>query len=749
MVLNSRMIVAARSLVALILLSCLLSACGEAPPEITDTAAATQTEAQFVGSETCATCHTDAYQDWQQSHHYLAMQPMSAATVLGDFNNSSFEHQGITTTFFMENGEYRVRTAGPDGQLQEFPLLHTFGAYPLQQYLAKLPNGKIQALGVAWDSRPAEDDGQHWFHVYGDELIDHTDVLHWTRQSQNWDTMCADCHSTGLVKQYDLANDTFSTRFAEVNVACEACHGPASQHVDWAKGGMPDATDNRLLKTLDDRKDVSWILDPATGNSSRSMPRLTATEITTCASCHSRREKNVSGPAHDAEFLNEHVPSLIDPGLYYADGQQRDEVYVYGSFLQSKMYAAGVTCSDCHNPHSLELKAPGPQVCLQCHAAETFATEEHTLHAADSAGADCVECHMPPSNYMQIDARHDHGMRIPRPWLSETFGTPDACQKCHSDKTSAWATQILTKRGKGPDKLQPHWSETFALALNANSQPSPDQLQQIAMAAETPEIIRATAFSNGLYSMHPEALAMLEEQLQSSNNMLRWGAARGLNYANPATQARLAPALLSDSVKAIRLEALPIMLSLGTDTLSGAQQRALQPVIEEYIAAAEANSERAEAQVNLGNMYRELQRLGLAETAYKTGLRLNPDFIPAYVNLADLYRLQQREADARALLQQGIERQPRQAMLYQLLGLSFVRDGQTEAALRYFRSAADLSPTEARYAITFGLALEAVQKPQEAVAYLESVRSNLANQRDIDTTIAMILSRAQSPAVNQ
>jgi len=747
------MITTARSLVALILLTCFLGACSEPPSEPASAAPASNIDAEFTGSESCADCHTNAYQDWQQSHHELAMQPMSAATVLGDFNNSRFEHQGITTTFFMENGDYRVRTAGADGELQDFTLLHTFGVYPLQQYLAQMPDGKVQAFSVAWDSRTPDEGGQRWFHVYGDEPIDHTDVLHWTRQSQNWDTMCADCHSTGLVSQYDISTDTFATQFAEVNVACEACHGPASLHVAWARNGpkddMADAAGNGLTKAFHDRKDVSWIPDAATGNSTRSTPRLTATEITTCSSCHSRREKNVNGPATDAEFLNEHAPALIDPGLYYADGQQRDEVYVYGAFLQSKMHAAGVTCSDCHNPHSLELRAPGAQVCLQCHAAETFKTEEHTLHRPDSAGADCVECHMPPTNYMQIDARHDHSIRVPRPWLSETFGTPDTCQNCHAEKTSAWATQLLTESGKGPDDTQPHWSETFARALNASDIPSPESLQQIAMSSETPDIIRATTFSNGLYSMHPEALAMLEEQLQSPNSLLRWGAVRGLNYADPATQARLTPPLLSDPVKAIRLEALPIMLNLGTDTLSNTEQKALQPVIEEYIAAATVNAERAESQVNLGNMYRQLQRLGQAESAYKNGLKVNPDFVPAYVNLADLYRLQQREQEARALLQQGIERQPSQAMLYQMLGLSLVRDSQTAAALPYFKNAADLSPGEVRYAMTFALALEAVQKPQEAIVYLESVRGNYADQSDINTTISTILNRARAPAANE
>ncbi|MDG1463422.1 MAG: multiheme c-type cytochrome, partial [Gammaproteobacteria bacterium] len=561
--LNTLMITTQCSIVAFIISASLLVGCDSSPviSQTSDEITHQNTDAtsNYIGSNTCADCHQEAYQDWQQSHHDLAMQPMSADTVLADFNNSSFEHQGIKTDFFLAEGAYKVRTAGPDGNINVFPLRYTFGTHPLQQYLAELPNGRLQALSIAWDSRKKTEGGQRWFHLYGDEPIDHKDVLHWTRQSQNWDTMCAACHSTGLIKKYDVVTDQFDTTWQEINVACESCHGPGEGHLAWLN--QPDDQDAKgFERSFNERDNVTWVLDTVTGNSKRSQPRVGEKEISACASCHSRRTKTVTGPASDNAFLNDHIPALIDPGLYFSDGQPRDEVYVYGSFLQSKMYKEGVTCSDCHNPHSLELRAPGPQVCLQCHAAETFATEKHHLHKLGSEGANCVECHMPPTTYMQVDPRHDHSFRTPKPWLSETYGTPDACQNCHTDKTSAWSTSILKTTGIKPDN---HWSQLFAAAINETSTPDPTDIQQLTSGEETPDIIKATAFSNGLFTLRPDALTLLTDSLNSDNNLLRWGAARGLNYTNPAIQARLAPPLLEDPIKAIRLEALPIVLSLG------------------------------------------------------------------------------------------------------------------------------------------------------------------------------------------
>jgi predicted CXXCH cytochrome family protein len=339
-------------------------------------------------------------------------------------------------------GKFFVNTDGPDGKLRDYEIKYTFGVYPLQQYLVEFPDGRLQALSIAWDSRPKKDGGQRWFHLYPNERVTYDDELHWTRPSQNWNFMCADCHSTDVRKNYDPATDKFQTRWAEISVGCEACHGPGSHHLEWAatqspplpKGEEANRTDRGLSARLDERRGITWSVNPASGNAVRSEPRAAEREIEVCAQCHARRGQIAEGYRAGKPLLDYYHPALLTPPLYHSDGQQRGEVYNWGSFLQSKMYASGVTCSDCHNPHSGKLRAEGNTLCATCHLPSKYGTGAHHHHKPASAGASCVSCHMPTTTYMMVDPRHDHSLRVPRPDLSVKFGTPNACNGCHTGR---------------------------------------------------------------------------------------------------------------------------------------------------------------------------------------------------------------------------------------------------------------------------------------------------------------------------
>ena len=340
----------------------------------------------------------------------------------------------LPSTFYRKNGDYFVRTDGPDGKLHDYPIKYTFGWAPLQQYLIEFPGGRLQCLGIAWDNRPAEQGGRRWFHLYPDEKIDHKNRLHWTGRDQNWNYQCAECHSTDLQKHYNLETDSFKTTWAEIDVACEACHGPGARHVALAKGQSGGQTATRdsgtgLLVDLKDRDGGAWIIDSGTGvPSRRSVPRTSHTKIEMCARCHSRRGQIHAEYSHGNTLGNTHRLSRLEEPLYHSDGQIKEEVYVYGSFIQSSMYRAGVTCTDCHDAHSLRLKAEGNLLCAQCHQAQRYDTVDHHRHPIGSAGATCIACHMPQQAYMVIDDRADHSIRVPRPDLSLKLGTPQRLQ---------------------------------------------------------------------------------------------------------------------------------------------------------------------------------------------------------------------------------------------------------------------------------------------------------------------------------
>ena len=403
--------------------------------------------AGFMGVQACAGCHSAEVDAWKGSHHALAMQPATAATVLGDFSDAQIEHFGVVTTFSRAGDRFVVRTDGPDGATHDFEVAYTFGVYPLQQYLIGLSGGRYQALGIAWDSRPREQGGQRWFHLYPDQKLPAGDRLHWTGIDQTWNYMCADCHSTNLRKNYDPTSNSYMTGWTDVDVSCEACHGPGSSHVAAMRSPSPGLTDqNRmgLLAWLKATDNGHWEMNPETGIARRTEP-LVSGELDACAACHSRRKVIARNKAPGAPFLDSYLPAYLEPGLYHADGQIDGEVYEYGSFLQSRMHAAGVTCSNCHDPHSLKLRAADNALCAQCHMPEKFDVASHHHHATRSAGAQCVNCHMPTRTYMVVDARRDHSFRVPRPDLSKAIDTPNACTQCHTDRAADWAAQKVAE----------------------------------------------------------------------------------------------------------------------------------------------------------------------------------------------------------------------------------------------------------------------------------------------------------------
>jgi len=661
------------------------------------------------------------------------MQPASEDTVLGDFDSASLTHFGVTSSFFRKDETFMVRTEGTNGKSQDYPVKYTFGVEPLQQYLIEFPGGRLQALSLAWDTRSEENGGQRWFHLYPDEKITPDDELHWTQPSQNWNSMCAECHSTHLEKNYDPNTRTLSTTWSEIDVSCEACHGPGSDHVNWAErkpGWEKLEASKGLMLLLDERKGIQWTMNMETGNAVRSQPRGGGKEIELCARCHSRRSPLSANYTHGEPLLDHYRPRLLDEGMYYADGQIDDEVYVYGSFLQSKMYHAGVTCSDCHEPHSLSLRVLGNGVCLQCHRADKYDEKTHHFHKPGSKGGNCAECHMPPKTYMVVDPRHDHSMRIPRPKLSVKLGTPNACNNCHEDKEPEWAAkQIDAWYGHSPAGFQ-----AYAPALNAARDQAPDagaELAALIRGTETPAIARATALTLFEPYLNSSTLDVLQTGLMDENPMVREAATTLLDAAPPDIRVPLAFPLLSDPVRAVRIEAASVLATIPGGELTADQQALLEKGFQEYVAAQQAMAERPEAQTNLGNFYVARGEFDRAVSAYKTATEVNPGYVPAYVNLADLYRLHGKETKAEKVLRRATLVVPTSADAHHALGLSLVRQKRTDEAVEALKLASTLNPNSARYVYVYAVALNSTGKPEQAIMVLQGAHNAHPNNVDI------------------
>jgi predicted CXXCH cytochrome family protein len=701
------------------------------------------TAATFVGSETCAACHQAEAKLWHGSHHQQAMDHATEKSVLGDFNDAGFDYYGVHSRFFRKDGKFLVETDGPDGKLATFEVKYTFGVYPLQQYLIEFPDGRIQALSVAWDSRPKQQDGQRWFHLYPNEEIKSDDILHWTKLNQNWNFMCAECHSTGVKKNYDAASDRFETKWAEISVGCETCHGQGSRHVAWVHDqqrwwqfGKHEDKSAGLAVRFDERRNTAWHQDPTTGNPQRDVaPAVLRKEVETCGLCHARRAA-FSEDWRPGHWLSDtHVVSELSRGLYYADGQMQDEVYNYGAFKQSKMFAAGVTCGDCHDPHSAKLKVPGDGVCLQCHASDKYATAAHNHHATAKPPVGCASCHMPTRTYMVVDPRHDHSLRIPRPDLSAQLGTPNACNDCHADKSAAWAASAI-EGWYGPDRKG---FQTYAVAFHAAWSDQPDAARLLgAVAADqiAPGFARASALTELAPSLSPTNGNSARAGLSDPDPMVRIGALDMLESVSAAQVWPLAAPLLSDSSRGVRIRAASLLAAVPTANQPAADREKFERAAAEFIDAQRFNADRPEARSALASFFAKRGRPVDAETEYKAALRLSPQFAPAAVNLADLYRALGRDTDGGSVLRDALVASPQDAGLHHALGLVLVRLKRTDEALGELSLAAKLQPENTRYAYVYAVALHSTGQAGAAMTALKEILARHPDDRD--TLMALI-----------
>lgn len=696
----------------------------------------------FTGSAACRPCHADAYAAWRGSQHAAAMQHATAETVRGDFGGVTVSYGELSTTFFRRGDRFVVRTDGPDGKPGEFEVRYTFGIEPLQQYLVELPGGRLQALPFAWDTRPAAEGGQRWFHLYPDERLTADDPLHWTRAAQNWNAMCADCHSTAVEKRYDATTRHYTTTWAELTVGCEACHGPGAAHLAWARTRDPADASKGLTVRLDERRGVTWTMDPARGTAARSRPRDSEREIETCAPCHARRAQIAEGWRAGAPLLDHYLPALLTPDLFHADGQQRDEVYVWASFLQSRMYQAGVTCSDCHEPHSQRLRAEGNALCAQCHLPARYDTRAHHHHDPGTAGGQCVSCHMPTTTYMVVDPRRDHRLHVPRPDLNAALGIPDACSSCHRDRDAAWAAAAW-REWYGDGRTPPPAS---AAAFRAAETRQPRAAADLAaMAADTalPPIVRASALERLAGFATPLSAHAVGRAARDPAPLVRLAAARLAGTLPPAARRPVTP-LLGDPLRAVRIESARV-LTPARAQLTGADAAAWERAAQEYLATLALASDRPESGAALGTFHAERGQLAAARAALAASRALEPDYAPAWVNAADLERAAGNDAAAQQLLEQGLARAPDNAALHHALGLLYVRQRRQADALRALERATTLAPDEPRYAYVYAVALHSYGRPADAIARLDRAAARWPGDRDILLALATMQRDAGRP----
>ncbi|MDD7885394.1 tetratricopeptide repeat protein [Flavivirga sp. 57AJ16] len=633
-------------------------------------------DAHFLGDAVCKKCHADQFKSWEGSHHDKAMQTVSDSTVLANFN-TTFKSQGVISKFFKKDGEYYVNTEGPDGKKHDYKIEYTFGITPLQQYIVKFPNGHYQCLRTAWDSEKNK-----WFDLYPDFKVVHSEWLHWSRGGLNWNNMCSDCHSTNVRENYNEATHSYDTKFSIINVSCEACHGPGKDHVtDVNRLGDAYRNSGKMKMTLD------------------TPPKELVDQ---CARCHMRREQFSGNYNFEGTVLDHYYPQLITEGIYHPDGQILDEDYVYGSFVQSKMYHNDVTCTNCHDAHSLELKFKGNNLCAQCHVPEVYDTPKHHFHNSGSEGAQCINCHMSGKYYMGNDFRRDHSFRIPRPDLSLKYDVPNACTQCHKDKSDDWAWENFKAQYGVPDYK--HFSELLAPGLTG-AENGMTALQTLAKDTIYPEIARASAVRAMSNYLTSESMDTLLSFLNDESSLVKGASIDVLSEINASDYVNYFLPLLKDNKRSVRVKAFfaisaldelqipteykdayhnvkrefEAYLNINADFVGGRVKRAnhffkkgdLQKAIQGYESALAIDNINNNVRINLANLYYTNQQYAEAEEAFKTIIEQEPEYGPTYYSYALLLAELNRTEDAIENLKKAILYMPQNMRCYYNLSLLY------------------------------------------------------------------------------
>lgn len=691
------------------------------PPAATATATPAAQPVALVDEKACQGCHGAEVKQWQGSHHQRAMQLPTEQTVLGDFNDQTFTSDKETTRFFRRDGGFWVNTPGPDGQPADFKVAYTFGVEPLQQYLLELPAGHLQPLGVAWDTEKKQ-----WFHLYPGQGIDASNALHWTKTAQNANYMCIECHTTGFKRNFNDKTNTFASHWQALGVGCQSCHGPASEHLSWAakpnKADLSKGFEKPLLSQTTNRGQVE-----------------------TCARCHSLRAALGDGYKHSSALLDDYLPSALNAAQYEVDGTIKGEVFEYGSFTQSKMFAKGVACTNCHNPHSTQLKAQGNAVCTQCHnpagktaapgvdgaglQAKDYDSPAHTKHPAGSPAAQCTACHMPGKFYMGNDFRHDHSFSVPNPAQSKALGTPDACMGCHRETKSKLLIEQFNAMYPNSKPHDGGYAQSLDQARKGSAGAARALQAQLART-DLPAIRRAALLTELANYPSAQALTLISNGLKSPDGEVREAAVRALStMAAPQQVGQLLTPLLRDPLRAVRLAAIWELAQQPPEARQNLTPAFWQQLLGEYEQVQLQLLERGEGNMNLAGLYQLTGRSAQVEARLRTALQRDPDFLPALVSLAQLLE-QSHPQEAAQLLEQAIQRNPQEALLYHSKGLSLVRQGDYQDAISAFAKADALEPLNPQYGYVLAIALHDSGSPDKAIAQLQAMLKRQPQNRN-------------------
>jgi len=681
------------------LMVCLLLATGCGRPSAKSLRPASVAAAVAQTSGSCRECHQEIFTAWQSTDHALANRPIDPkadADALAAFHPPA----GV----------------GP-GTPPELVLGHK----PLWQPLLPAAGGRWQPHELAYD--PAK---KEWFNVFGTENRQPGEWGHWTGRGMNWNSMCAQCHMTGYRKNYHAATDSYQSTWVEHGVGCIQCHGPtAAGHGDKNK---PAPTGPQ---------------PPFHGDRAKMMQ--------TCAPCHARNEQLTLDFQPGDNYSDHYRLTLpVEPGIYYPDGQQRDEDFNYTSVLTSRMGGhAGVTCLDCHDPHSTKTILPVENnlLCLQCHAAPGRVQPNgvraipidplaHSHHKEGSTGNSCVACHMPTTNYMQRAPRHDHGWLKPDPLLTKELGIPNACSKCHVDEGLDWNIAKADEwYGAKMDSRQRARARAVAAAQAGRPEAAAALLGLL--AAEDIPTWRASYLSllTPYAAVNEEVVAAGRRSLAAGEPIERAAAVRLLSGHAPARD--WVRPLLQDPARLVRLDA---------EWILSPELPADSPGRKELDAYISLSLDQPSGRLRLGQDLANRGQLAAAETEIAKAASWDPFSAGIQDVQGMVLSALGKMPEAAASLDRAAELLPTDAQASFRAALAHAEAGQMDSAEASFRQALNRDPNFDRAWYNLGLLLAQHNKLAEAATALTRAMTIAPSVADYPYALATVLLRSGDEA---
>ena len=656
----------------------------------------------FAGSASCRQCHEQFYQLWAPSHHGLAMQPYTSGFAQENLTAQDSPAKIGRCEYLACIGreEGWVLERGPDGE-KRHRIVHVMGGKNVYYFLTPMERGRLQTLPVAYDVR-----SRQWFDTAASGVRHFPGAgadapVHWTDPMYTFNTSCHGCHVSQLTTNYDLKTDTYRTTWAEPGINCEACHGPAQEHVRVCQAA-PEGQVPQDLKII-------------------STKSFTAEQINSmCGSCHAKMTPvSTSFKPGDRYFDHFDLTTLEHPD-FYPDGRDLGENYTMTTWRMSPCAKSGkLDCVHCHTSSGRyrfkNVENPNA-ACSPCHQDRVENAAAHTHHEADSTGNRCIACHMPMTEFARM-TRSDHSMRPPAPAATLKFKSPNACNICHEDKEATWADQQV-RQWHQRDYQRPILAQ--ANLIDAARRGDWNQLGAILayISSKDRDEVFATSLIRLLHNFESQAKwpVVIKALEKDPSPLVRAAAAQMLDgYATPESLEALAKAA-DDEYLLVRVRAASALAAIPVEQLQGEYRTAVGRATTELLKALSARPDDYASYYNLGNFYMQRGDQSKALASYESAIKLRPDFLPPHVNLAFVFNAKGENDKAEASLRNAIALDPNNPVVHLNHGMLLGEMKRPKEAEQAFRKSLALDPNSAVAAYNLAVCL-APEQPSESLRW--------------------------------